>query len=129
MVSAATGDDPVGEESARRWLADMRKGLERPGDGELERLLIERLVLSWFAVNHAEKCRAMAGREEMTIANATFWDRHVSRLAADFQKACRTLAEVRRLARPTVLAQMNIADKQQMNITAAPQPIEAHDAG
>jgi hypothetical protein len=128
MVSVATSDKPLREESTRRWLADMRKGLEKPDDGELERLLIQRLVLSWLAVNYAELLRTESWNKGPTYADATFWDRHVSSLAADFQRACRSLAEIRRLARPTVLAQMNIADKQQINITAAPQPIEAADA-
>ena len=52
----------------------------------------------------------------------------MTRLQSDLLKASRALREVRRLARPTVLAQLNIAEKQQINITAAPQPIEAADA-
>ena len=128
VVSMAVGGDPVGEESVRWWLADMRKRLEKPGEGELERLLIQRVALSWLAVNTAEKLRAERWNKGISHADAIFWDRHVSRLDADFQRACRTLSEVRRLARPAVLAQMNIADKQQINIAAAPQPIEAADS-
>ena len=128
VVRAAGGGDPVSEESLRWWLADMRKSLDMPGDGELERLLIQRVVISWLALNTAEKLQGEKWGKGMTLADATFWDRHVSRLDADFQRGCRTLAEIRRLGRPTVLAQMNIAEKQQINITAAPQPIEAADA-
>jgi hypothetical protein len=128
VVSMAADGDPLREESMHRWVTDMQEGLEMPGDGELERLLIHRLVISWLAVNSGEDLRVKRWGKGMTLADATFWDRHVSRLDADFQRGCRTLAEIRRLARPTVLAQMNIAEKQQINITAAPQPIEAADA-
>ena len=46
------------EESARRRLADVRQRLAQPADGELERLLIERVVLSCVAVDLAEAQRA-----------------------------------------------------------------------
>jgi hypothetical protein len=64
----------------------------------------------------------------MSESQANFWDRRVSRFQNDLFKASRALREARRLARPTVVAQMNIAEQQQINITAAPPPIEAADA-
>ena len=71
--------------------------------------------------------------EGLTPSDATFWDRHVSTLHGDFLKACRALADVRRLARPTVLAQMNIADKQQINVSIdgqlAPPILPGEDDG
>ncbi len=99
-----------------------------PGDGELERQLVHRLSLNLLAVSHAEARRAQRVRAGASLSEGEFLDRHLSRLQSDLLKAGRALVEARRLAQPTVLAQMNIAQKQQINITAAPQPIEEADA-
>jgi len=90
--------------------------------------LIHRFSLNLLAVNDAEACRAQRSRTARSESEVDLWDRHVSRLQSDLLKAARALREARRLARPTVLAQMNVAQKQQINITAAPQPIEAAEA-
>ena len=98
-------------------MVDVRQKLAQPADGELERLLIQRVVLSYVAASFAETLRAQKWQEELTDSDATFWDRHVTSLHGDFLKACRALGDIRRLARPAVLAQMNIADKQQINVS------------
>lgn len=115
-------------EKRRLWLAETCRRLAMPGDGELERQLIHRLALNLLAVSYAEARRAVGERAGVSLVQAEFMDRHVSRLQSDLLKASRALGQVRRLAQPTVLAQMNIAEKQQINITAALQPIEAADA-
>lgn len=98
------------------WRADLgrvRSSLTGPGDGALERLLIDRAVLCWAAVTLAERKRQ--SRSSDVTADAEFWDRRVSRLHADFLRACRTLATVRRAGIPRV--QVNIAE-QQVNLSA-----------
>jgi hypothetical protein len=123
------GVDAAGRESARQRLADVRQRLALPADGELERLVIERVTLSCMAVDFAEGQRAEEWQRSLSPAETTYWDRHVSTLSGDFLKACRTLADVRRLARPTVLAQMNIAEQQQINISMDGEPVLPNPAG
>lgn len=128
LLSMTAGKNVLRRESTRRFLVNMRQRLAQPGDGELERLVMERVVLSWLSLYFAERRRAERWSEGVPQVEAAFWDRRASSLQGDFLKACRALGELRRLARPTVLAQMNIADKQQINISAAHLPIEAADA-
>jgi len=128
LVRLVAGEDEVGRLTRQYWLRETRRRLAEPGDGELERQLIHRLSLNLLAVSHAESRRARQWGAGISWSEVDSWDRHVTRLQSDLLKASRALREVRRLARPTVLAQLNIAEKQQINITAAPQPIEAADA-
>ena len=109
LLSMAAGKSVVRREFTRRFLATMRRKLAQSGDGELERLVIERVVLSWHSLCFVEGRRAARYCEGITQADIAFWDRRVSSLQGDFLKACRALGDLRRLARPTVLAQMNIA--------------------
>lgn len=129
LICLIAGEDSVGRLTRRSWLRQTRRRLAEPGDGELERLLIHRLSLNLLAVSYAEGRRAERWREGVgSWGEVDSWDRHVTRLQSDLFKATRALREARRLARPTVLAQMNIAERQQINITAAHQPIEAADS-
>lgn len=114
ILETATGGNVLVKETTRRQLATMRQKLARPTDGELERLLVDRVVLCWLSLHAAERGRADEWRPSIGPAMADFWDRHVSKLNADYLNACKTLATVRRLLRPMV-AQVNIAQQQQVN--------------
>ena len=129
LLSLTTGKNIVCREFTRRFSATMRRRLAQPGDGELERLVIDRVVLSWHSLCFVERRRAERCCESITQAEVAYWDRRISSLQGDFLKACRALGDLRRLARPTVLAQMNIADKQQIYISAGGQPVEGEHAG
>lgn len=99
------------QECVRAEIRQSRERLTQPTDGPLERLLVERAVLSWAAVTHAETRRAIYWQNEsIGHDQANFWDRRVSRLHSDFLRACKTLATVRKLHRPTV--QVNIGAQQ-----------------
>ncbi|MFH1410380.1 MAG: hypothetical protein ABIG80_02355 [Patescibacteria group bacterium] len=128
LLTLTTKDNVLDRTTTQRFLEAMRRSLVQPGDGYLEHLLIERVVFGWATLAFAEKRRAQKWCQDITSTEALFWDRRVSSLQSDFLKASRALAELRRLTRPTVLAQMNIAEKQQINISAAPQPTPAADA-
>jgi hypothetical protein len=111
----ACAGNGVLEEFLPQELAALRGALARRGDGGLEQLLIERVVLSWLVLAAAEHRRAslwLGG--EVGHERAQFWDRRVSRLAGDFARACRTLATVRRLLVPAI-GQLNVA-QQQVNV-------------
>jgi hypothetical protein len=116
VAAMAAGGSPVIEESTRVSLEATRKRLGQPGDGELERLLVRRVALTSLALDMAERKRASKWGEGLSADEADFWDRHVSRLQGDFLRACRGLAVVRKLRRPTLVAQVNIAEQQQVNV-------------
>jgi hypothetical protein len=113
ILETATGGNVLAKESIRRRLAVMRASLVMPGDGVLEYLLVDRVVLCYLALNSAEQLRADKWRPSISTEAADFWDRYISRLNGDFLKACKTLTLVRRLLRPTV-AQMNIAEQHRL---------------
>jgi hypothetical protein len=113
ILETATGSNVLVKETTRRQLETMRRGLTKPTDGELERLLIDRVVLCWLSLHSAEALRADKWRPSIGTEAADFWDRHVSKLNSDYLRACKTLATVRRLLRP-IVAQVNIAEQQQV---------------
>jgi hypothetical protein len=114
ILEFAFRDEVVPQETARREMQDLRARLSQPGDGCLERLLVEQVVLCWLALTSAQEQRAYRMCSELDATIASHWDRHVSRLSSDFLRACRTLAMVRRFHSTPV--QVNIAD-QQVNVS------------
>ncbi len=107
ILAAGCSQNALIEETARAEMESMRAALTLPGDGPLERLLVERLVLCWAGVTTADVCRADLFSVGATHATLAFHDGHVSRLNADFLKSARSLAAVRRLLTPGV--QVNLA--------------------
>lgn len=118
VINLVANKDVLRQESLKAYLSHMQQRLAQPGDGVLERLLAERVVLAWLVLHEAETRRAIRWHGSIALSDAGFWDRHVSKLQSDFLRACRTLAVVRGLQRPGPLAQINIADKQQVNVVA-----------
>jgi len=116
MISYAAGVNLLRQETLRSRLAWIRKSLAQEGDGELECLLIHRVVLAWLALATGEQLRVQKWQTGMTTADADLWDRHVSRLHTEFLRASKTLAQVRKLNRATVVNQLNIAEQQQINV-------------
>jgi hypothetical protein len=108
----ASAGNGILEEFLPQELVALRENLARPGDGGLEELLIERVVLAWLTLTTAEYRRAgLWEGESVALEQAQFWDRRVARLSADFSRACRTLATVRRLLVPAI-RQLNIGQSQ-----------------
>ena len=88
----------------------MQRDLARPGDGALERLLIQQIVLAWlklaFTEHHHRHYLATGG----TVKEHDFWERRLSAAQRRYLRAIETLARVRRLQLPAV--QVNIAEQQ-----------------
>lgn len=105
----------LAEEAVYAELRELRSSLAEPGDGALERLLVQHAALRWLALMVAETGRTARWRQGTPSETGDFWDRHVSRLNSDFLRASRTLATVRRLRLPAV--QVNIAE-QQVNVAS-----------
>ena len=88
-----------------------RSELEGPNPTPIERLLAERASLCWFIVNRYEN--AYANADGWNISQADLQHRKIDKAHARFLSAVRTLAQVRKLALPTL--QVNIA-KNQVNV-------------
>lgn len=86
----------------------LRQQLLAEGDTLLERLLIERIVLTWIAVNAADERHAAAGNK-----GADEWCRYIAITQRRHLSAIKALATVRRLLKPVV--QVNMA-QQQINV-------------
>ena len=111
------GDNVLRREAVRHQVLDLRERLCQAGDGALEELLIERFIVSWLVANSAEEQRALHLGEGCSTEVRRFWDGHVACTSADFARAAKTLASVRRLRLPSV-RQLNIG-QQQVNVMPA----------
>jgi hypothetical protein len=109
-------------EAQRRKLQALRRELEGPSPTVLEKLLADRVVLSWFYL-HAMETNEVQSTTPMTLAQAMFCQRRLSLAQSRYLASIRTLGQVRKLQAPSV--QVNIAS-QQLNVAAItpPQPRE-----
>jgi hypothetical protein len=114
IVKKAAGEDVASQEAIRQKLDSVRSELEGPNPTPIERLLAERASLCWALVNWYET--SFQSIDSMGIAQADFHQRKIDRAHARFLSAVRALAQVRKLALPTL--QLNIA-KNQVNIGGA----------
>ena len=87
---------------------------EAPNPTPIERMLAERASLCWHIVNLYES--AYANASGWNISQADRQHRKIDKAHARFLSAIRTLAQVRKLALPTV--QVNIA-RNQVNVAEA----------
>jgi hypothetical protein len=75
---------------------------------EIERLLIDRIVLTWLHLQHVEYRRsAQWSTGDSSHARLSFYDRATERAQADHVRAITALARLRKLRLPNV-AQVNI---------------------
>jgi hypothetical protein len=101
-------------ESIRQNLSRIQTELGGPNPTPIERLLAERTAICWFIVNQYEDTYANA--KGWSLDQAGFQHRKIDKAHARFLSAARTLAQVRKLALPTL--QLNIA-RNQVNLAEA----------
>jgi hypothetical protein len=104
------GDDLLIQEALPRTLKLMREELAGPNPSPLEELLVERVVMTWFQVQYYESLYAQ-NIGNLTIPRSEYHQKRLDRAHKRHLSAVRTLAQVRKLLKPTV-AQINIAEKQ-----------------
>jgi hypothetical protein len=95
----------------------LQKDLARPGDGELERLLVAQVALSWLKLALTEYQHGhflLNGNE--SIKKCDFWERRLSAAQRRYLRSTETLARVRRLQLPAV--QVNIGAQQVNQVNA-----------
>jgi hypothetical protein len=111
LIGKAAGENVIAQEAIRRKLDSVRSELEGPNPTPIEQLLAERASLCWALVNWYEN--SFQNIESMSIAQADFHQRKIDKAHCRFLSAVRTLAQVRKLALPTL--QVNIA-RNQVNV-------------
>lgn len=114
LIKKSAGNNILAQEAIAQELDRVRMELEGPSPTPIERLLAERASLCWHIMNQYENTYANASG--WNISQADFQHRKIDKAHARFLSAIRTLAQVRKLALPTL--QVNIA-KNQVNVAEA----------
>ena len=110
-LEAITGRNTLIREAYERRAAAMRRELLAAGDSPLERLLVERIVLTWLQVCHADAAYAAAVQGDgHTFREGTYQQDRQDRAHARHLKAVKALATVRKLLVPAV--QVNVGRNQ-----------------
>ncbi len=121
LIEVASGQQRLFvQETIRRKCATLAQELAGSTPTPLEKLLVERIVLSWLHLHYVESIYAQ-NLATIPLRHEPFYQHRISKAQARYLSAIRTLAQVRRLQAPAV--QVNIAE-QQLNvaaITASPQ--------
>jgi hypothetical protein len=114
LIKKAADKNILAQECIAQELDRVRRELEGPNPTPIERLLAERASLCWHIVKLYEN--AYANASGWNISQADLQHRKIDKAHARFLTALRTLAQVRKLALPTL--QVNIA-KNQVNVAEA----------
>jgi hypothetical protein len=108
LLAAFAGGNLLAREAVCRKMDELRAELGGPSPSPVERLLAERAVCCWLHLYHLE--HAYGSKASMSFELAAHYQRSIDRAHRRYLSALKALAEVRRLAGPTV--QVNIARKQ-----------------
>jgi hypothetical protein len=114
LIKTAAGKNVLTRECIAQELDRVRRELEGSNPTPIERLLAERASHCWHVVNLYENANANASG--WNISQADLQHRKIDKAHARFLTAVRTLAQVRKLALPTL--QVNIA-RNQVNVAEA----------
>ena len=113
LVNKYAATNPVVRESVTRKLDEMRAELSGANPTPLEKLLVERVVATWLHLHHLEAI--YAGKDSLSLELGSYYQKSISAAQKRYLAAIKGLAEVRKLALPTL--QVNIA-KKQINVAA-----------
>jgi hypothetical protein len=112
LIGVMAGKDLLMKETVPRKLKAMREELSGPSPTSLEKLLVERVVACWLALQHAELLCTQGSFGRVTVHQVELYQRRLDRAQKRFLSAIRTLAQIRKLG-PAV--QINVAE-QQVNV-------------
>lgn len=96
-LAARASGSAVRREVSERELRRLRLQLEEPGQSGIEELVIERILIGWLELDVAECMHARLVSEQHTRGDERYWSQRVDGAHRRFLRACKTLAEVRRL--------------------------------
>ena len=108
LIEGICSQDLLGQEAVRRQVAGLRTDLAGPEPSPLEGLLVDRIVCAWLEVKRQDAL--MAQVQETSLKQGEYYQRRHERAEKRFHRACKSLAQIRRLQGPAV--QLNLADKQ-----------------
>ncbi len=114
LVRLVAGPNTVAKEAIRKKLDALRRDVAGPAPSPLELLLADRVALGWLGLAVAEGQYHRALDQGLSQSDDEFHQRRMERAQRRYLAAIKALAQVRRLAVPTV--QVNIGDKQ-INVT------------
>jgi hypothetical protein len=117
LIASIAGADALKAAGLRRRADTLRHELTGASASSLERLVIERIVMTWLGVVEAERLALHVG--ERSIKQADFYDRRLERAQRRHLASIKALAVIRRLALPVV--QLNVT-QQQVNIGQIAEP-------
>jgi hypothetical protein len=103
--------DLAAKELIRCQLEAMREEVAGKNSSPLERLLSERVVVTWLEVQFFEALYAQKMRK-LTIPQAEHHQKRLDRAHRRHLSAIRALAQIRKLLKGGAITQINIADKQ-----------------
>ncbi len=112
ITRLAGGDaESVTAECFRQRCADLRRELGYDDAPAVERLLIDRIIVTWLHLHDVESSRQVEG---LTLGQSAFYDKAVGMAQSDHVRALLALAKVRKLALPAV--QVNVTTGNQLNL-------------
>jgi len=111
----------TGRMALKRKLALFRAGLGYDDSTQLERVLIDHVVMCWLRLQEIEwRYQSVIGTDDPTrpLYQCEWWERRLGMVQRRFLRSCESLARVRKLARKTPALQVNIATQggQQVNV-------------
>jgi hypothetical protein len=120
FVERTASNSPFRQKALRLNLEDMREDLAGANPSPLERLGAERIASCWLQLHYAELLYNQQ-LPELTLEQDEFHQKRLDRLHRRYLSSMRSLAQVRKLLKPKV-AQINVAEKQQINTGGALPP-------
>ena len=115
LISKIASTHAIKASMTRGW-EQLPADLANPSDCELERLLVQQVVIAWLHLGYVEyQYSAMTTETGLTIKRGEYWERRLSAAQRRYLRATETLARVRRLQLPTM--QINIGAQQVNQVT------------
>jgi hypothetical protein len=102
LIERLAPEDRFTQECLRRRCANLALELSQPNDGQLERMLIDQIVLCWLRAGTAEQKYTAVTMESCSIKVADHWEKRLSATQKRYTRAVESLARVRKLTRPKV---------------------------
>lgn len=116
-------------EAVRRNARTMRDDMGYKSAPELERALIDHVVLCWLRLQKVEYSYSAQMAGSLTFAQADYWERRLTTAQHRYLKACESLARVRRLGQARTALQLNIAARQVNTVAAGAPPVLEEEQG
>lgn len=121
VVTRMSGKNLIFRESLKAQLSHMKAELGGPNPTPMERLLVDRVVLTWVTLNYYETTYTQ-NQGELSIRQADYHLRRIDGAHRRYLSAIKTLAVIRRLAVPIVQLNVAQAGARQLNV-ATPGPV------